>query len=108
MSEAHESYLVKAHLADGECEVHIVDGFAGAAAFFRSNDSEAFRLPSHRILRPGGYLVVSKQPLQHQFHASLAPETVQTIPGLHATSIKIPEDPNWQVRSNLQSLLGFE
>jgi len=106
--QAEETYLVKAHLSNGKCEPHVVEGFGETPAVFRANDREAVRLPNHRILRPGGYLVISKPPLQHQFHASLAAESLRTIPGLYATSIRIPEDLSRQVRSNLQSLLGFE
>jgi hypothetical protein len=108
ISQAEETYLVKAHLPDGGCERHIVEGFGKTPAMFRASDQDAVRLLPHRILRPGCYLVISKSPLQHQFHLSLAAKSLRTIPGLHATSIEIPEDPNWQVRSDLQSLLGFQ
>jgi hypothetical protein len=108
ISEAEETYVLKTHLSDGGCERHIVEGFGETPAVFRANSQDAVRLPTHRVLRPGGYLVVSKSPLQHQFHVSLAAKSLRTIAGLHATSIEIPEDPSWQVRSNLQSLLGFQ
>ena len=108
ISEAKENYLVKAHLPNGECESHIVEGFGANPAVFRVSEREAVRLPSHRVLRPGGHLVVSKGPLQPRFHPSLLAESRLTIPGLHATLIKIPEDPSWQVRHNIKSLLRFE
>jgi hypothetical protein len=106
--QAEETYLVRASLPGGKSVTHFVEGFGETPAVFRANDREAVRLPSHRILRPGVYLVISKASLQHQFHVLLAPESLRTTQGLHATYIKIPEDPNCEVCSNLQSLLGFQ
>ena len=108
ISEAEENYLVKAHLPAGECEPHIVEGFRANPVVFRVSEREAVRLPSHRVLRPGGHLVISKEPLQPKFHSSLLAESCLTIPGLHATLIKIPEDPSGQVRHNIESILRFE
>ena len=51
--------------------------------------------------------MVSRKPI-HGFHALAAAQSVKTIAGLHATLIQIPEDPNWQVRENLKSLLHYE
>ena len=93
ISEAEENYLVKAQLPAGECESHIVEGFGPNPAVFRASEREAVRLPCHRILRPGGHLVISKLSLQPLFHSSLLAESRPTIPGLYATLIRIPEDP---------------
>ena len=108
ISQAEENYLIKAHLPDGESEPHLIEGFGENAAVFRATDRETVRLPSHRVLKPGGYIIISRALLQPQFHPLLAAKSLATIPGLHAASIKIPDDPSWQVRSNIQSLLGFE
>jgi hypothetical protein len=108
ISRPEENYLVTAHLKDGKCASHIVEGFGEKPAVFRESERESVRLPSHRTLRPGGYIVISKQALQHRFHVSLVAESRPTIPGLYATFIKIPEDPGWDIQSNVRSLLGFQ
>jgi hypothetical protein len=63
--------------------------------------------PKHRVLKPGGYIVVSRHPLRN-LHTSVTAQFLKTIVGLHATLIQIPEEPNWEVRQNLKSVLDFE
>jgi len=102
-----KNYQIKAQLGGSQHEVHIVEGFDEAPAVFRSTDRESVRIPNHRVLKPGGYIVVSRKAIGN-FHALVQPKTLKTIQGLHATLIQIPEDASWQVRQNLQSILGFE
>ena len=102
-----KSYLIKAEITGKQHELHIVEGFDERPAVFRATDREAVRIPKHRILKPGGHIVVSRKPIRH-FHQVVQQETLKTIQGLHAMSIQIPEDPSWQVRQDLESILGFE
>jgi hypothetical protein len=108
ITAAEENYLVKAHVSAAQHESHIVEGFGAHPAVFRASEREAVRIPNHRLLKPGEYLVISRKPLQPRFHTSLAAQSLKTIPGLYATHIRIPDDPDWQVRENLRSLLHFE
>ena len=107
VSVPEKHYEIKAKLSGRVHENHIVDGFENVPAVFRATDREAVRIPSHRVLKPGGYIVVNRKPID-DFHPSLAAQTVKTIPGLTAKLIQIPESPNWQVRQNVKSLLHFE
>jgi len=103
-----ENYIVKATRPGAPHEVHIVEGFGERAAIFRASEREAVRIPNHRLLKPGEYVVISKKFLQPHFDVPLEARSLKTIPGLHATFIRIPEDPSWRVRENLRSLLQFE
>jgi hypothetical protein len=107
ISVPEKNYLIKAQLSGRNHELHIVEGFDETPAVFRANDREAVRIPKHRVLKPGGYIVVSRKPI-HNFHESVEAQSSKTIAGLHATLIQIPEDPNWQVRQNLKSLIQFD
>ena len=102
-----KNYQIKAQLSGRQHEVHIVEGFDETPAVFRSTDRESVRIPNHRVLKPGGYIVVSRKAIA-DFHADVQPKSLKTIQGLHATLITIPEDAAWHVRQNLQSRLGFE
>ena len=94
-----KSYLIKAQLTGKQHELHIVEGFDERPAVFRATDREAVRIPKHRILKPGGHIVVSRKPIHH-FHLLVQPKALKTIQGLHAMSIQIPEDPSLQVRAS--------
>ncbi len=107
ISAAEDNYLIKAPLRGRDHELHIVEGFDDVPVVFRDTDGEAVRIPSHRVLKPGGYVVVSRKEI-NGFHALVVAQTLRTIGGLHAALIQIPEDPSWQVRENLKSLLHFE
>jgi hypothetical protein len=106
--QPEEHYLVKARLAGGSEEPHIIDGFSSGAAVFAASEKESVRLAPHRVLQPGNYIVVTRTRVIDRFLPSLGPIAIDTITGLHAVKIEIPEDPNWQVRDNLRTLLGFE
>ncbi len=101
------NYLIKAQLKGRDQELHIIDGFDNLPVLFRAADREAVRIPRHRVLKPGGYVVVSRMPIGN-FPAQVKVERLKTIIGLHAIIIQIPEDPNWQVRESLKALLHFE
>lgn len=88
-------------------ELHIVEGFDDVPAVFRASEREAVRMPKHRVLKPGNYIVVSRNPI-HGFDELVKAQPVKTIAGLYAMSIGIPEDPSSKVRVNLKRLLGFE
>jgi hypothetical protein len=107
ISVPEENYLIRAQLKGRDHELHIVEGFDGVPVVFRATDGEAVRIPGHRVLKPGGYIVVSRRPIRG-FHALVGAQSLMTIAGLHAALIQIPEDPSWQVRENLKSLLHFE
>ena len=107
VSVPEKNYLIKAHINGRDRELHIVEGFEDLPAVFRATDHEAVRIPRHRVLKPGGHIVVSRKPI-HKFHALVGAQPLKTIAGLHATLIQIPEDPTWPVRENLKSLLHFE
>lgn len=107
ISGPEKNYLIKATLSGRNHEVHIVDGFADVPVVFRATDREAVRIPQHRILKPGPYIVVSRKPIDN-FHPLLAGQIIKTISGLNAKLIQIPENPNWQVRQNVKSILRFE
>lgn len=107
ITTAEKNYLVKAHLNGRQHELHIVEGFEEEPAVFRASDREAVRIPKHRILKPGAYIVVSRKVISN-FHPLVQPKSIKTIRGVYATLIQIPEDPSWQVRQNLQAILHFE
>jgi hypothetical protein len=107
VSSPEKTYVVKAQQAAQDHELHIVEGFDETPAVFRATDRETVRIPKHRVLKPGGHIVVSRKPIDN-FHVLVAAQPLKTIPGLHATLIEIPNDPNWQVRQNLKSLLHFD
>jgi hypothetical protein len=107
VSVPEKNYLIKAQLRGRDHELHIVEGFDEVPVVFRATDGEAVRIPRHRVLKPGGYIVVSRKPIR-DFHALVEAQSWKTIAGLHAALIQIPEDPSWQVRENLKSLLHFE
>jgi hypothetical protein len=101
------NYLIKARLSDGNYEPYRVEGFADKPVVFRDTKGESVRIANHRQLKPGGHVVISKKAVVG-FHTSLAPIELTTIPGLHAVLIHIPENPSFQVRENIKSLLFFE
>jgi hypothetical protein len=107
ISVPEKNYLIKAQLKGRDHELHIVEGFDDVPVVFRATDGEAVRIPRHRVLKPGGYVVVSRKPIR-DFHALVGAQSLKTIAGLHAALIQIPEDPSWQVRENLKSLLHFD
>jgi hypothetical protein len=107
ISVPEKNYVINAKLSGRNHEIHIVDGFDDGPVVFRATDREAVRIPKHRVLKPGAYLAVSRKPLDN-FHPSLSAQMIKTIPGLNAKVIQIPENPNWQVRQNVMSLLQFE
>lgn len=102
-----DNYLIKAKVSDGGDMPYPVEGFADKPAVFRDTKGEAVRIANHRQLKPGGHIVISREAVVG-FHASLAPIALTTIPGLHAVLIQIPENPSFQVRENIKSLLYFE
>jgi hypothetical protein len=102
-----KNYLIKAQLKGRDHELHIVEGFEDLPVVFRATDREAVRIPRHRVLKPGGYVVVSRKPI-HDFPAQVKAQPLKTITGLYAALIEIPEDPDWRVQGNLKSLLGFD
>jgi len=102
-----DNYLIKAKLSDGAHERYWVEGFADKPAVFRDTKGEAVRIAKHRQLKPGGHVVISREAVVG-FHASLAPIAIPTISGLYAVLIQIPENPSFQVRENIKSLLYFE
>jgi hypothetical protein len=102
-----KSYLIRAELSDGSHAQYPVDGFDDSPVVFRASEDEAVRIPNHRLLKPGGHIVVGRKPIAN-FHASLMAKSLRTLVGLHAVLIEIPEDPNWQVRQNVKSILGFQ
>ena len=102
-----DNYLIKAKLSDGKYEPYRVEGFADKPAIFRDTKGEAVRIANHRQLKPGGHVVISREAIVG-FHTSLAPIALTTIDGLHAVLIQIPENPSFQVRENIKSLLYFE
>ena len=101
------NYLIKAQLKGRDHELHIIEGFDEVPVVFRATEREAVRIPRHRVLKPGGYVVVSRKPIG-KFPALAEVEPVKTIPGLHAIIVQIPENPNWQVREQIKALLHFE
>ena len=108
ITRPEEHYTIKARLAGGSDEHHVIQGFDNAAAVFRLSEKEAVRLASHRVLRPGAYIIVTRKIIAHAFHPGLQASTISTITDLQAVRIEIPEDPNWQIRENIRTLLGFE
>jgi hypothetical protein len=102
-----DDYLIKAKLSDGRYEPYRVEGFADKPAVFRDTKGEAVRIAKHRQLKPGGHVVISREAVAG-LHASLGPIALPTISGLHAVLIQIPENPSFQVRENIKSLLYFE
>jgi hypothetical protein len=109
ISVPEKQYHINAKLSGRNREIieHHVDGFDDEPVVFRATDREAVRIPKHRILKPGAYIAVSREPIDN-FHPSLAAQLIKTIAGLNAKVIQIPENPNWQVRQNVKSLLHFE
>jgi hypothetical protein len=101
------SYLVKAKMSDGAHAHYPVDGFGDRPAVFRATEGEAVRIAAHRSLEPGGHMLVSRKQISG-LHVALGARKLETIAGLHATFIQIPDNPNWQIRQNLKSLLGFD
>ena len=102
-----KNYLIRAQLKGRDNELHLVEGFEDVPVVFRASDREAVRIPKHRILKPGGYVVVSRKTV-HGLDALVNAQPVKTVAGLCATLIEIPEDPSWRVRDNLKALLGFD
>jgi hypothetical protein len=107
ITSPQKQYLIRAKTNRGGQLQYPVEGFEQQPAVFRATDREAVRIPAHRLLTPGGYIVVSTKPIR-TFHSALAAEHLQTLTGLHATLIQIPENPTAQLRQNITSLLGFE
>lgn len=107
ISVPEKNYIINASLSGRNHEIHIVNGFDDAPAVFHATDREAVRIPKHRILKPGGYIVVSRKPID-RFHPSLVTQTIKTLSGLNAKVIQIPDNPSAQVRQNIKSLLQFE
>jgi hypothetical protein len=107
ISVPEKNYLINAELSGRNHEIHIVDGFDDSPVVFHATDREAVRIPKHRILKPGGYIVVSRKPID-DFHPALTAQKIKTILGLNAHLIQIPENPNWQVRQHIKSTLQFE
>jgi hypothetical protein len=107
ISVPEKNYVINAKISGRNHEIHIVDGFDDGPVVFRATDREAVRIPKHRILKPGSHIAVSRKPIDN-FHPSLAAQIIKTIHGLNAKVIQIPENPNWQVRQNVMSLLQFE
>jgi hypothetical protein len=108
ISSPESSYLLKAQSNAGDHLQHIVKGFEeNAPAVFRSTAGESVRIPEHRVLKPGEYIVVSRRPLP-ELPPQMEAQFVRTIVGLHAIRIQIPESPTWQVRNSIKTLLGFE
>jgi hypothetical protein len=103
-----ENYQIRAEASQNRQATHIVDGFGSQPVVFRAAESESVRIPSHRELKPGSYLVCSKTAISSRFHPELQAEPLSTIKGLHAIRIRIPPDPGWQIRANLKTLLDFE
>ncbi len=102
-----DNYLIKAKVSDGGDIPYPVEGFKDKPALFRDTKSEAVRIPNHRQLKPGGYVVISRKEIVG-LHTSLEPIALTTIAGLNAILIKIPENPSFLVRENIKSLLYFE
>ena len=102
-----KSYLVKAMLSDGGNAQYPIEGFDDSPVVFRATDGEAVRIAKHRLLKSGRHLVVNRKPIS-TFHASLIPQSVRTLAGLHAYFVEIPENPAWQLRQNVKATLGFE
>lgn len=107
ITTAESSYLINAKLTGGGQAKYPVEGFGESPAVFRNTDGEAVRVPKHRLLKPGGHIVVSRKPIPN-FHTSLATQALSTMTGLHAALIEIPENPTWQLRQDVKSILGFE
>ena len=108
ITSADEKFLARFNLRDGSSEVQLLDGFGSKPLVFRSAADEAVRIPEHHTLKPGSYTIVGKVTLEGRFHLSLQPKQLTTTKGFHATEITIPDDPSFLLRSNLQSIIGFD
>jgi hypothetical protein len=103
-----ENYQIRAEASRNRQATHIVDGFGDKPAVFRAGDNESVRIPSHRELKPGSYVVCNRTAIRSRFLPGLKAEALATIKGLHATRITIPPDPDWHIRANLKQLLEFD
>ena len=102
------NYVVQALTVDGQRVTHVIDGFGGTPAVFRvAVEKESVRLPTHRILRPGVHLVLSKVELVGRLVKELAVKPVATAKGLHGVLVTIPDNPSRAVQDNVLDILGF-
>jgi hypothetical protein len=108
VSSLENNYLIDAQLSGGCRMPHIVEGFDGVPTVFRDSDNEAVRMPSHRLLKPGNYIVVTREQILDLLHPALAARTLEVMSGLHACQINIPEDPSADVRQNVKSVIHFQ
>ena len=115
ITSPESNYLILAKLLNGASVPYHIEGFDKSAVVFRNTEGEAVRIQRQRSsddekrsLKPGGYVVVSRESLIGRFHLSLGATTLGTISGLHAALITIPENPKSEVRKNIRNLLEFE
>jgi hypothetical protein len=108
IQRVEKEYSIKAYLSSGEFEHHLIKGFGKEPAVFRTSERDSVRLASHRVLRPGSYLIATNRPIIDRLIPELHAESLKTIEGIYAVLIDIPEDPGPKILGNIQAVLGFD